>query len=75
MLEQMFTLIYSGVVQVSSDECLTLLQAAHYFDIAKLDTKCGEILVSIFVSTLDIKYNFSSIVTFDVEQQLDLLFM
>ena len=52
-----------------------LLQAAHYFDIAKLETKCGEILVSIFVSTLDIECNFSSIVTFDVEQELDLLYM
>ena len=75
MLEKIFTFIYSGVVQVSSDECLTLLQAAHYFVIAELETKCGEILVSIFVSTLDTDCNFSSIITFDVEQQLDLLFM
>ena len=60
---------------MSFDECLTLLQDAHYFVIAELVTKCGEILVSIFVSTLEIKCNFSSIVTFDVEQKLDLLFM
>ena len=75
MLEKMFTFIYSGVVQMSSDECLTLLQDAHYFDNAELETKCGEILVSIFVSTLDIECNFSSIIKFAVEQQLDLLFM
>ena len=75
MMEKIFAFIYSGVVQVSSDESLTLMQAAHYFAIAELETKCGEILVSMFVSTLDIKCNFSSIVTFDVEQQLDLLFM
>ena len=53
----------------------TLLQDAHYFVIAELETKCDEILVSILVSTLDIECNFSSIVTFDVEQKLDLLFM
>ena len=53
----------------------TLLQDAHYFDTAELMTKCGEILVKIFVSTLEIKCNFSSIVTFDVEQKLDLLFI
>ena len=69
-LEKIFTFIYSGVVQVSCDECLTLLQAAQYFDVAELETKCGEILVSIFVSTLDIEYNFSSIVTTAVEQCL-----
>ena len=69
MLEKIFTFIYGGVVQVSSDECLTLLQAAHYFDIAELETKCGEILVS----TLDIHCNSSSIITYAVEQQLDLL--
>ena len=68
-MEKIFTFIYSGVVQVSSDECLTLLQAAHYFDIAELETKCGEILVS----TLDIHCNSSSIITYAVEQQLDLL--
>ena len=68
-LEKIFTFIYSGVVQVSFDECLTLLQAAHYFDIAALETKCGEMLVS----TLDIHSNFNSIITFAVEQQLDLL--
>ena len=69
ILEKIFTFIYSDVVQVSSDECLTLLQAAHYFDIAALETKCGEILVS----TLDIDCNFNSVVTCAVEQQLDLL--
>ena len=68
-LEKIFTFIYGGVVQVSSDECLTLLQAAHYFDIAALETKCGGMLVS----TLDIHSNFNSIITFAVEQQLDLL--
>ena len=72
-MEKIFTFIYSDVVHVSSDECLTLLQAAHYFDIAELETKCGEIPVSIFVSTLDIHCNSSSIITYAVEQQLDLL--
>ena len=70
MLEKIFTFIYGGVVQVSSDECLTLLQAAHYFDIAALETKCGEMLVS----TLDINCDLGSIIKFAVEQQLDLLF-
>ena len=70
ILQKIFTFIYGGAVQVSSDECLALLQAAHYFDIAALETKCGEVLVS----TLDIDHNFSSIITFAVEQQLDLLF-
>ena len=69
MLQKIFTFIYGGVVQVSSDECLALLQAAHYFDIAALETKCGEVLVS----TSDLDYNFSSVITFAVEQQLDLL--
>ena len=70
ILKKIFTFIYGGAVQVSSDECLALIQAAHYFDIAALETKCGEVLVS----TLDVDYNFSSIITFAVEHQLDLLF-
>ena len=69
ILQKIFTFIYGGVVQVSSDECLALIQAAYYFDIAALETKCGEVLVS----TLDVNYNFSSIITFAVEHQLDLL--
>ena len=48
---------------------IALQKATHYFDIAELETKCGETLVS----TLDINCNFNSIITFAVEQQLDLL--
>lgn len=70
MLKMIFTFIYNGVVQINSDECLGLLQAAHYFNMATLETKCGEMLVG----TLDVNCNFSSIVTFAIEYQLDLLF-
>ena len=69
-LKMIFTFIYTGVVQINSNECLGLLQAAHYFNIATLENKCGEILVS----TLDVNCNFSSIITFAIEHQLDLLF-
>ena len=70
MLKMIFTFIYTGVVPENSDEYLGLLQAAHYFNIATLETKCGEMLVN----TLDVNCNFSSIITFAVEHQLDLLF-
>ena len=70
MLKMIFTLIYTGLLQVNSDECPALLQAAHYFNIATLETKCGEMLVS----TLDVHSNFSSVITFAIEHQLDLLF-
>ena len=69
MLKMMFTFIYTGVVQVNSDECLSLLQAAHYFNIATLEAKCSKMLVD----SLDVNCNFSSIITFAVEHQLDLL--
>jgi len=70
MLKLIFRFIYTGVVQVNSDECMGLLQAAHYFDLATLGAKCGEKLVS----TLDVHSNFSSIITFAIDHQLDLLF-
>ena len=70
MLKMIFAFIYNGVVQTNSEECLGLLQAAHYFNMATLETKCGEILIS----TSDINRNFSSVVTFAVEQQLESLF-
>ena len=69
MLKVMFTFIYTGVVQVNSDECLSLLQAAHYFNIATLEAKCSKLLVD----SLDVNCNFSSIITFAIEHQLDLL--
>ena len=69
MLKMMFTFIYTGVVQVNSDECLSLLQVAHYFNIATLEVKCSKMLVD----SLDVNCNFSSIITFAVEHQLDLL--
>ena len=71
MLKMIFAFIYSGVVQIDSDECLGLLQAAHYFNMATLETKCGEILVS---TSDDVYGSFSSMVTFAVEHQLDLLY-
>ena len=72
MLKMIFAFIYNGVVQINSEECLGLLQAAHYFNMATLETKCGEILISTLDD--DVHGNFSSIVTFAVEHQLDLLF-
>ena len=69
MLKMMFTFIYTGVVQVNSNKCLSLLQAAHYFNIATLEAKCSKMLVD----SLDVNCNFSSIITFAVEHQLDLL--
>ena len=71
MLKMIFAFIYNGEVQPNSEECLGLLQAAHYFNITILETKCSEILIS----TLDdVHGSFSSIVTFAVEHQLDSLF-
>ena len=73
MLKMIFAFIYNGVVQPNSEECLHgLLQAAHYFNMATLETKCGEILISTLDD--DVHGSFSSIVTFAVEHQLDLLF-
>ena len=69
MLKMMFTFIYTGVLQVDSDKCLSLLQAAHYFNIATLEAKCSKMLVD----SLDVNCNFRSIITFAVEHQLDLL--
>ena len=45
MLKVMFTFIYTGVLQVNSHECLSLLQTAHYFNIATLEVKCSKMLV------------------------------
>ena len=70
MLKLIFRFIYTGVVEVNSDECMGLLQTAHYLDLATLETKCGEMLVS----TLDVHVNFSSIITFAIDHQMDLLF-
>ena len=69
MLKMLFTFIYTGVVRVNSDECLSLLQVAHYFNIATLEVKCSKMLVD----SLYVNCNFSSIITFAVEHQLDLL--
>ena len=69
MLKIMFTFIYTGVVRVDLDECLSLLQVAHYFNIAALEIKCNKMLID----SLDVNCNFSSIITFAVEHQLDLL--
>ena len=72
MLKMIFAFIYNGVAQINSEECLGLLQAAHYFNMATLETKCGEILISTLDD--DVHGSFSSIVTFAIEHQLDLLF-
>ena len=69
MLKMIFTFLYTGMVQVNTDECLGLLQAAHYFNISTLEAKCGEM----FANTLNIDCNLSSIITFAIEHQLDLL--
>ena len=69
VLQMLVNFVYTGKVQTSLDDCLDLLQAAHYFGITSLESLC----VDMMVASLDL-HNCSNIITIAFHQQFDLLF-
>ena len=67
-LRHLLTFMYTGQVEVTTDECHGLLMAARYFNVAVLETKCID---TIAASLNDI--NCCKFTIFAVEQQLDVL--
>ena len=69
MLKKLVNFVYTGKVQTTSDDCLELLQTAHYFGITSLQNLC----VNKMVASLDLQ-NYSSIITIAFHQQFVHLF-
>ncbi|XP_065887347.1 BTB/POZ domain-containing protein 9-like [Dysidea avara] len=69
VLKRLIDFVYTGKVQTTLDDCLDLLQAAHYFGIASLENLC----VNMMVASLDL-HNYSNTITIAFQQQFDVLF-
>ena len=67
-LQHLLTFMYTGQVEVTTDECLSLLLAARYFNVAALEAKCID---TIAASLNDL--NCCKLTIFAVQQQLDML--
>ena len=67
-LKILLSFIYTGKVEVDSKNCLTILEAAHYFDVAKLETKCAD-----YIATLLDTENCCIIATFAYDKKLNVL--
>ena len=67
-LKILLSFIYTGKVEVDSKNCLSILEAAHYFDVAKLETKCAD-----FIATLLDTENCCIIATFANDKKLNVL--
>jgi len=69
VLKKLVDFVYTGKVQTSLDDCLDLLQAAHYFGITSLENLC----VDTMAASLDL-HNYCNIITIAFQQQFDSLF-
>ena len=58
-LKVLLTFMYTGKIEIDSENCLSVLEAAHYFNVAVLEDKCSDFIAT----SLDIE-NCCTIATF-----------